>query len=985
MKTFKLSIALLLAATSTYAADYHVSLTGSDQNTGAAGQPFRSFKHAVAKLKQGDSLIIAGGRYTEPLILNKIYGKVDRPITIRAAAGEKVILDGTDALDGAIWESVGNGIYKAKLDEAVWQLFADDQMMTPARWPNTHMTNDNFFRVKETNRMVMRGNSPLGTITDARPRNNMTSSMQEHHFSESAPIRDDRNLTSLAGFDKSMKGAVAVMNIGSWMNFVSRVTEHDVGSDSFKYDAEFSESGKAVQRITDDLHEGERFGHFLNERYWHPHYYFLEGLQLLDVAKEYWYEKDEQALYYKPEGGVHPETQNLRGKRRSYMLEMRACTYVNVVDVDFFGATFNLFGCLNSSVENSELYSPTWNQFQIGNLGLFPETRVQNKNSAQAAGEVPNNRIVNCRFSYLDGVGIRMLGKGNTLENCLFHDLQYSNLNFSVGLFLNRSIVRNCSLYRSGGPEGFRDGMILESNRVWEIGGLTHDGSCFQLGGVQTGISPTVIRNNWVHDTSKVAYRYDAGRGVTFANGLGMFCNNVSWNSRGMQIKGDDHMLFNNTTLGKKGLNLSTAKHWMSTNDRTITANNLLAHVDGAPLRKGNPPGVLLNNVVRPDPGSLLRDPANLDFRPKANSELSGTGSPIDFDQAPEGYFEDFFAMYTQQDPMYVGAYTPSSENYSIPGFRTIEASTPVPPHCSTTVKIDADLMWLTGYQSTASKIYFGTSREAVSQADESSPEYKGTQTNNIYTPSENGMAVGKHGYWRIDSVQADGSIVRGPVWSFQVEGTPIVEVPREPMQLEVPRGGKVVLDGVLTAEEWPQLNDPNALQPMHLFGDASRAKGGEFAVHHDERFLYLMARIPDLGAITTSLIGPNQEGFHTAWEVSMKWDNDNGPLANRTYRIAVFPDGSIDPAISATSYEGAQKHFNGKWKPMEYAVQRDGNGMTVEMQFKLKNVKSYFKSESNRVFFNTGIVIDALPYVWAPPVGSSSKTTQDGVLILKH
>jgi len=56
-----------------------------------------------------------------------------------------------------------------------------------------------------------------------------------------------------------------------------------------------------------------------------------------------------------------------------------------------------------------------------------------------------------------------------------------------------------------------------------------------------------------------------------------------------------------------------------------------------------------------------------------------------------------------------------------------------------------------------------------------------------------------------------------------------------------------------------------------------------------------------------------------------------------------------------------------------------------VEMQFKLKNVKSYFKSESNRVFFNTGIVIDALPYVWAPPVGSSSKTTQDGVLILKH
>ena len=132
------------------------------------------------------------------------------------------------------------------------------------------------------------------------------------------------------------------------------------------------------------------------------------------------------------------------------MLELQTCAHIHVVGIDFFGATFHLNGCSHTSVEDSNFYSPSWNQFQIGNLGLFPMTRVWNKYSYQETDKVSGNRIVNCRFSYLDGIGIRMMGKGNVLENCLFHDLQYSNLGFSVGLNLNRSIVRNCTLYRSG-------------------------------------------------------------------------------------------------------------------------------------------------------------------------------------------------------------------------------------------------------------------------------------------------------------------------------------------------------------------------------------------------------------------------------------------------------------------------------------------------------------------------------------------------------
>ncbi len=263
MRPFPLSLVLFLCASLAQATEYHLSLDGSDVAGGTVHQPIRTFAHAAALLKPGDTLTVRGGRYTEPLMLKKKYGKADQPITIRAAKGQKVLLDGTDSLDGLQWSQVEGGIYKARLDQPASQLFANDRMMTPARWPDAHMTDDNFFRIKETNRMVVYGNSPLGTITDARPRNNMWTSIREDQLTEHAPVRDDRNLTSLAGLGRTVEGAVAVMNIGSWMNFASRLTSHEAGSASFEYDASFSEAGKEIQRITDDLRQGKRFGHFL--------------------------------------------------------------------------------------------------------------------------------------------------------------------------------------------------------------------------------------------------------------------------------------------------------------------------------------------------------------------------------------------------------------------------------------------------------------------------------------------------------------------------------------------------------------------------------------------------------------------------------------------------------------------------------------------------------------------------------------------------
>ena len=76
-------LAMILAwALPAAAKNYYVNgQTGNDTNQGTSTDPFRSFKHAIAMLAPGDKLIVASGRYTEPLIMTK-SGTAQEPISI---------------------------------------------------------------------------------------------------------------------------------------------------------------------------------------------------------------------------------------------------------------------------------------------------------------------------------------------------------------------------------------------------------------------------------------------------------------------------------------------------------------------------------------------------------------------------------------------------------------------------------------------------------------------------------------------------------------------------------------------------------------------------------------------------------------------------------------------------------------------------------------------------------------------------------------
>ena len=75
--------------------------------------------------------------------------------------------------------------------------------------------------------------------------------------------------------------------------------------------------------------------------------------------------------------------------------------------------------------------------------------------------------------------------------------------------------------------------------------------------------------------------------------------------------------------------------------------------------------------------------------------------------------------------------------------------------------------MWLSAYKSNTSLVYFGESIDAVLKATKKSKEYKGSQSNNIFTPGP--LKSGNTYFWRIDSI-VEKKVIKGPVWSFTVE-----------------------------------------------------------------------------------------------------------------------------------------------------------------------------------------------------------------------
>jgi hypothetical protein len=63
--------------------------------------------------------------------------------------------------------------------------------------------------------------------------------------------------------------------------------------------------------------------------------------------------------------------------------------------------------------------------------------------------------------------------------------------------------------------------------------------------------------------------------------------------------------------------------------------------------------------------------------------------------------------------------------------------------------------------------VYFGEDKDAVRNADKSSPEYKGSKALGAESYDPGKLAWHASYYWRIDEIDSLGNALKGPLWSF--------------------------------------------------------------------------------------------------------------------------------------------------------------------------------------------------------------------------
>jgi len=91
----------------------------------------------------------------------------------------------------------------------------------------------------------------------------------------------------------------------------------------------------------------------------------------------------------------------------------------------------------------------------------------------------------------------------------------------------------------------------------------------------------------------------------------------------------------------------------------------------------------------------------------------------------------------------------------------------PQPSNGAVDVQMNKVLSWTPADSAASHELYFGTDKETVRNADTSSPEYIGPQTLGAesYDP---GLLEPDAAYsWRVDEVDGQGNVSKGPLWSF--------------------------------------------------------------------------------------------------------------------------------------------------------------------------------------------------------------------------
>ena len=504
-----------------FSTTYHVapsSSGGSDSNAGTLAAPFETLHHAINQLSAGDILYIKEGTYRETITIDE-DGTSGNLITIQNYNNEVVTIDGTVDVTGT-WSTYGSvsGAYQLTSYSAdITQLFLDDEPMVNARWPNAQFNDDSIFS---------HSTWAQGDEGDDDNPNSVQGSLQI-----------DEDIYNPGSLD--LNNSIGVLNIGSFKTETVKITGHtqNAGSDdviTYGYtggtDADYSTTYK-------DKH----------------HYYFFEGkLDFMDTNNEWFHDKTNDILYLYPDDGLNPSTsgRTIKAKTTDYRVTFSGANYITFKGINFFATTIDIQNSDYLSIEECNFYFPSASKRMLGLTSGLGSTNVTSINASS-----DNNTIKKCLFENAEGEALVIKGDSNTIENNYFHHIDWSASDLN-GLMVtmyctgaSNTFTKN-TIHTTGASATVLPGTAstFSYNKVTNTGLLQSDGAVFQ--GTKNYVEGSNVHHNFIYDTEKYAFRYDApGGDAAVAGSYGRMHHNVADNTNGLMIKGNNQIIAHNTVM----------------------------------------------------------------------------------------------------------------------------------------------------------------------------------------------------------------------------------------------------------------------------------------------------------------------------------------------------------------------------------------------------------------------------------------------------
>ena len=486
---------------------YYVSNSiGDDNSDGSIDSPFETIGKAISKIDAGDSVIIRGGLYHEEILIDNLNSSISSPTLIKSFDGETVVIDGTIEILGQWNDDNSNSSIKVVngIDDHITQLFVGNKQMVMARWPNAQFNDQSIFD---------KHNWAEGDES--------TSQDGQLYIDESKKDPGTINLTN----------SVGILNVGSFKTFNKRITNHTIqnGNDLIEYDGNFGNSFKTKH-----------------------HYFFFEGKkELIDVQNEWFLDQENEMLFVFPPNGVDLNNASVRGKVRDYSVLIDNSSHVTIEGLTFFATTFKADNSSYLNISDCNFYYPSYSRRMLGELqGAAPTTL-----GSSGTKRVYNSTIDRCLFIDTEGEGLIIMGDNNKVLNSYFKNIDWSateldGLMVTINIDGSNNEFSNNEVYNTGASATVWPGeeSIFSYNVVSNTGLAQSDGAVFQ--GTKNTVAKSVVHHNFVYDTEKYAFRYDApGGNAEEAGSFGIMHHNIADNTLGLMIKGNNQIIANNTVI----------------------------------------------------------------------------------------------------------------------------------------------------------------------------------------------------------------------------------------------------------------------------------------------------------------------------------------------------------------------------------------------------------------------------------------------------